>query len=198
MTTAAINPATLKIVRTAAAMSISPSLVTGSYRPVKRRVYCALPTCFVDQLSKDHSRYDLGHRGRFVRAVELNRLPHGQVNRGLIDLFGVDEFGSQTDSAARLNRRQKSHLVEPIVDTHLRVVDTVVVPAQRRNERQCQEAVCDCCAIRTFGPGPLDVDVNPLMIVGGVGKCIYAFLVYGDPFGDAQFLAYGLDALIDR
>jgi hypothetical protein len=57
--------------------------------------------------------------------------------------------------------------------------------------------VSDRCAIRAFGRRTLDVDVDPLMVVGGVGKCIYAFLIDGDPFGRGEFLTHDLNGLLD-
>jgi hypothetical protein len=39
--------------------------------------------------------------------------------------------------------------------------------------------------------------MNPLMIAGGVGECIDAFLVNGDPLRDTEFLADGLNGLSD-
>jgi hypothetical protein len=61
--------------------------------------------------SEDHSRDDFGHRGRFIRPLQLYRLSHGQINRRVIDLCGVDELGPDPDLAARRNRREEPHTV---------------------------------------------------------------------------------------
>jgi hypothetical protein len=56
----------------------------------------------------------------------------------------------------------------------------------------------DRCAIRTFVTGTLDVDVDPLIIAGGVGERIHAFLIDSEPPGNAELLADGLNGLLDR
>jgi hypothetical protein len=35
------------------------------------------------------------------------------------------------------------------------------------------------------------------MIAGGVGKCIYAFLINRDPVGRGEFLTHDLNGLLD-
>jgi len=55
----------------------------------------------------------------------------------------------------------------------------------------------DRCAIRTFSAGSLNVDVDPLMVAGGVGERADAFLIDGDPLGNTEFLADGLNGLSD-
>jgi hypothetical protein len=57
--------------------------------------------------------------------------------------------------------------------------------------------VRDRCAIRTFSAGSLNVDVDPLVVAGGVGERVDAFLIDGNPLGDAEFLADGFNSLID-
>jgi hypothetical protein len=57
--------------------------------------------------------------------------------------------------------------------------------------------VRDRRAIRTFSAGSLNVDVDPLVVTGGVGEGVDAFLIDGNPLGDTEFLANGLNSLID-
>jgi hypothetical protein len=57
--------------------------------------------------------------------------------------------------------------------------------------------VRDRCEIRTFSPGPVDVDVDPLMIAGRVGERVDAVLIDSDPLGDAEFLTDGVNGLLD-
>ena len=44
------------------------------------------------------------------------------------------------------------------------------------------------CAVRTFGLGPLDIDVDPLVVTGGVGEVVDALLVDLKSLADAEFL----------
>jgi hypothetical protein len=45
--------------------------------------------------------------------------------------------------------------------------------------------------------GSLDVDVDPLMIAGGVGESIDAVLIDRYPLRDAEFLTDGVNGLLD-
>ena len=76
----------------------------------------------------------LRHSGRLIRAVQLDRVPHGQVNSGVVDLGGVDKLRSDPDPAPCRNRREEPHPIEPIVDAHLGVLDAVVGLAQTGNQ----------------------------------------------------------------
>ena len=42
-------------------------------------------------------------------------------------------------------------------------------------------------AVGTLGLGPLDVDVDPLVVAGDVGEVVDALLVDVQPFADAEF-----------
>jgi hypothetical protein len=57
--------------------------------------------------------------------------------------------------------------------------------------------VRDRCAIRTFSAGSLNVDVDPLVVAGGVSERVDAVLIDGDPLGDAEFLTDGVNAVLD-
>jgi hypothetical protein len=57
--------------------------------------------------------------------------------------------------------------------------------------------VRDGCAIRTFSTGSLNVDVDPLVVAGGDSERVNTFLIDGNPLGDTEFLADGLNGLID-
>ena len=64
-----------------------------------------------------------------------------------------------------------------------------------RQQRQGQQAVRDRPAERTVRRA-LGVDVDPLMIVGGVGEQVDTVLVDLEPFGGAQFCALCCDELV--
>src|ERR1700754_2160694 len=196
MVTAATNAAMLRMSRNTTTMSIvRPLLVVGGYKAIRNQVY-AHDSLRIGLL-EDHPCNYLRNRGRPFRPVELNRLAHSQVDRGVVDLLGVHEVRSQPDEAPSRHRREEAHLVEPVVDPHLRIVDAVVVLAQCGNERQCQETVGNGCAIRTFEPGPLDIDMDPLMVTGRVGESIDAVLIDSNPLRDAEFLTDGRNGVLD-
>src|SRR5271156_5128297 len=147
--------------------------------------------------SKNHARDQLRHSGRLIRAVQLDRVPHGQVNSGVVDLGGVDKLRSDPDPAACRNRREEPHPIESIVDAHLRVLDAVVGLAQGGNQGQRQESVGYCCTVRTFGTRAVGIDVDPLVIAGDIGERVDALLVDACPVADAQLLADELYGFVD-
>ena len=47
------------------------------------------------------------------------------------------------------------------------------------------------------GGGSLGVDVDPLVVVGGIGEGVHAFLVDGQPLGGAELLADSAGDLLE-
>jgi len=87
-----------------------------------------------------------------------------------VALSSLDELRPGADPPAGWDRGQETDLVESVVDRHLGVLDAEVVHGQLRDHRQRQEPVSNRCAVRAFGLGAIDVDVNPLVILGDVGE----------------------------
>ena len=65
-----------------------------------------------------------------------------------------------------------------------------------RQQRQCQQPVCDRPAERATGRA-LRVDVDPLMVVGGVGEHIDAVLCDLEPLRRTDLAALRRDQLIE-
>jgi hypothetical protein len=52
-------------------------------------------------------------------------------------------------------------------------------------------------AVGTFLLGPLDIDVDPLVVAGDIGEVIDALLVDFQPFADAEFGADQTGRVVD-
>src|SRR3984885_12402528 len=134
---------------------------------------------------KNHAGNKLRNSGRLLRAVKLDRVPHYQINGGVIHFRGVDKPRSNADAAASRNRRKEPHPVEPIVDAHLCVFDTVVGLTESGNQGKRQESVGNCSTVGTFGARAVRIDVNPLVIPRDIGERVDALLVDSRPVTDA-------------
>ncbi|MNF83802.1 hypothetical protein D3C84_661340 [compost metagenome] len=88
-----------------------------------------------------------------------------------------------------LDRLDETHAVEAVIDHHLQAFrQDEDVFHQFRDQRQRQETVGNGAAkwrLRGFDR----VDVNELIITGGFGEQVDAFLIDGEPFGTSEFLA---------
>jgi hypothetical protein len=90
---------------------------------------------------------------------------------------------STLPSAIRARMREPDP-VEHVVERHPQAVDGEGVPHQRTQERQRQEPVGDGRAERPFGPDALRIDMDPLMVGGGVRKRVDAVLRDQEPVAD--------------
>src|SRR3954447_6805160 len=113
--------------------------------------------------------HDRGHAGRLGRALDLegDRLPELYPARDVADL--VDD-GPGPEPAAHGHRRGEAHLLRAVVDAHREAGVPGQLRQEPRDERQRQVAVCDRPAEQALPARPLDVDVDPLVITGGLGE----------------------------
>ena len=87
------------------------------------------------------------------------------------------------DPAVDPDRRREPHLVEPDVHAHGRAVHGEELGEEQVHQRQREVAVGDGCAVAGLRGGPLDVDVDPLVVARGVGEQVDLVLRDLDPVG---------------
>src|SRR3954447_2030518 len=126
---------------------------------------------------------------RLVAALELDGDGKG-VLQPAGDLLAVLEHDPGTDLGADRHRRGETDLVQAVVDAHLRVRDPVGPGRQRNQQREGHEPVRDRAAVGALGLGPLDVDVDPLVVTGGVGEEVDRVLGHLVPVARSQLLAH--------
>ena len=86
------------------------------------------------------------------------------------------QVGDEADAFARLHCLAELHLVHSVVHHHLQVVhlDNLVPQVWQHGEREV--AVRDGCLVWAFLLSLLCIDVDPLMVEGGIGKHVDALL----------------------
>src|SRR3954447_21803733 len=131
----------------------------------------------------------LGDADRLVAALALDGDGEG-VLQPAGDLLAVLEHDPGTDLGAHRHRRGETDLVQAVVDAHLRVRDPVGPGRQRNQQREGHEPVRDRAAVGALGLGPLDVDVDPLVVTGGVGEEVDRVLGHLVPVARSQLLAH--------
>jgi p-hydroxybenzoate 3-monooxygenase len=104
------------------------------------------------------------------------------------DVAHLAQRRAEPDRRADRHGRGEPHLVQSVVHRHADAVELEQLRPERDEQRQCEEAVRDGTAERAV-LRPLDVDVDPLMVVSRVGEGVDALLRHLEPAAVAQVLA---------
>ena len=130
---------------------------------------------------------ELGDADRLVAALALDRRGHRRL---VAPVALLDRFDAECAAHARARRHGcgKAHPIKPVVDGHAAALlprhDLV---RHRGQERERQVAVRDRPA-EGPGGGALGVDVDPLVVAGGVGEGLDPLLRDVDPRRGAELL----------
>ena len=120
--------------------------------------------------------------GGFALAFDFD----GELDFGLADaaeVLDVVQLGGQSHAAAGDDGLSKAHVGHAVVDEHLDVVHLDDLIPHVRQQRQREIAVGDGRLVGAFTLCALHVDMNPLVVQGGVGKHVDALLVDQQPVG---------------
>src|SRR5438067_2066072 len=118
------------------------------------------------------ARNRLGNHGRLGLTLDFDRDLGDLLDDVRLDLVHADQFLTRTDAFADTDWIDKSHPVEPVVDAHAAGqldLDALTAAHDEWRSRQGPEAMGDRAA-EGPGPGPLGIDVDPLMVAGGIGE----------------------------
>jgi hypothetical protein len=88
---------------------------------------------------------------------------------------GADDLAARAHALSGLHRRREPHLLGAVVHAHLHAADLHQLRQKHGHQRQREVAVRDGRAERPL-LRPLHVDVDPLVVVGGVGELVDALL----------------------
>src|SRR5438874_10048950 len=133
----------------------------------------------------------LGHAGRALLPLDLDRLPRGHLDRPVADLLDRQQLRAQPDALADAHGGGEADLVQAVVDAHPAAqvdLDSAATLAQLGDQRERQVAVGDRPA-EEGPPGALGVDVDVLVVAGGVGEGVDALLGDLQPLAHAELLA---------
>src|SRR6185312_3569738 len=172
-----------------------PSVVVGSLTltPSPLGVRCS-----PGYPARSRSRHPPGERlddaGGALAALDLD----GDEHRGLdatLDVGDLLHLGAGADALADEHRRDEPHLVDAVVDRHGEPLVPGDLGQEEAGQRQGEVPVGDGAAERPL-LGPLDVDVDPLVVAGRLRERVHPLLGDLEPLAEAEVLAHrGPDAL---
>src|SRR5271169_4683868 len=136
-------------------------------------------------LPVDNDRLD--DASRPIRPLELYENPERALEAGLL-LFGGYQSHVSAYPAADRHRCREANPVDAVVDGGRHRVDLENVVQEHRAERQGQVTVRDRAAVRTLRGAP-GLDVDPLMIMGGIGEDVHLMLGDRMPLARPDLLA---------
>jgi len=105
--------------------------------------------------------------------------------------------GKQGDTRANLgssaNRRRKTNFIQSVVQAHRDArADMNRLLQKIAEQRKCQESVSNGPAEGRFALGALRVEMNPLLVPGGVGKFLNTILRDHEPIRNRKFASFEL------
>ena len=124
---------------------------------------------------------------RFLLVFDFNV----KLNLHLADaseVTDVVEFSDESHALSGEHGLSELHLVHAVVHEHLDVLDFDDLFPEVGQKAEGEIAVHDGLSEGTFF-GSFGIYVNPLVVQGGVGKKVDAFLVHLQPVGFSEFLS---------
>src|SRR5262249_42510998 len=119
-----------------------------------------------------------------IVAFEFHRALRGDAHAAL-DLLDRFEFEVQADAGAGRDHAGEAHSIGAVIDAARAVLDPVECRSEPRYERQGQPAMRDGLAAGHLALCPLDIDMDPLVVAGGVGEFVYLVLADRVPVAGA-------------
>src|SRR6187402_609716 len=119
-------------------------------------------------VSNKSAPHGFGDADRLIAALALHEDLEREL-RAAFDRLEPEELEAAAHPAAGGHRRREAHSIQAVVDTHSGIEDLHRRSTHLGQQGQGHEAVRDRRAERA-GRGPLHVDVDPLVVVGGVGE----------------------------
>src|ERR1019366_8571839 len=135
--------------------------------------------------------------GLTVNALTLNRLTLDMDEEGGVHKLGRLLHRKQSDASANrrtgANGRGKADLIQSVVDGHRDArADLDCLLEKVTQQRKSQKTMGNGAAEGRFALGAFRVDVNPLAVLGGVGKFLDTILRDGEPGRRGEFASFPL------
>src|SRR3954468_21463014 len=128
---------------------------------------------FEDRSASDECPADaLGHAGGLLVALDLDRPALGDLEPAIADVIDRQHLDAGPNAGAGRHRRREADLVPAIVDAELESGRLEQPAAEAVDRRERQVPMRDGGAEGTLLLGPLDVDVDPLVVAREVGEGI--------------------------
>src|ERR1019366_4572674 len=139
----------------------------------------------------------LGDTAGLAGGLSLDMLTLDMDKESGIHKLGRFLHRKQSDASAYLrtgaNGRRKTNLIQAVVDAHRDSradLDCLLEPVTQ--QRKGRKTMGNAAAEGRFAPGALRVEVNPLAVLGGVGKFLDAILREDEPVCRGEFASFPL------
>src|SRR6187455_1573869 len=119
-------------------------------------------------VSNKSAPHGFGDADRLIAALALHEDLEREL-RAAFDRLEPEELEAAAHPAAGGHRRREAHSIQAVVDTHSGIEDLHRRSTHLGQQGQGHEAVRDRRAERA-GLRPLDIDMDPLVVVGRVGE----------------------------
>src|SRR5271165_3572069 len=150
-------------------------------------------------LRGNEERQGFGDQSGLVRAFDLQGVPRLHDRLSALLRLDAGENNAQADARAGGHWSKKARLVDAVVEAGCRVLgDDADLHGERRDHGEREIPMRDRASVGTFAPGPLDIDVDPLMVAGASGELVDARLINCHPVRNAELLADALAEFGDR
>jgi acyl-CoA dehydrogenase len=136
----------------------------------------------------------LHYRRRLGGVLDLDGDLRGCLH-GTVEPVDRDDLTARSDLRADLDRRDEPHLVVAVVDGESHALDAVELMREVREQREREQAVRDRATERSVCR-TIGIDVDPLVVVGGIGEQIHPILVDLHPVGGPELAAEGRRKLV--
>jgi hypothetical protein len=116
----------------------------------------------------------------------------GSVHK-LRRLLCREQSNASANGRARVNRGRKTNFVHAVVDAHRHSrADLDCLPEPVTQQRKREKTMSDGAAEERFTLGTFRVQVNPLAVLGGVGKFLDTILGDDEPVCRGEFASFEL------
>ncbi|SPA54535.1 exported protein of unknown function [Cupriavidus taiwanensis] len=129
------------------------------------------------------------HAGGLGLAFDFHGHAHHRLHAAIQGL-GAHQLAHAAHACAHAHRRRKTHLVAAVIDAPLHALDGDQLGQELVDQRQRQVAVRDAGAVGALR-GALRVDVQPLVVAGGMGELVDLLLGDAGPGAGAEVVADG-------
>jgi hypothetical protein len=134
----------------------------------------------------------LGNATRFARRLALNLNEERGIHK-LRRLFNREQRDASANRRTGPNGRGKTNLIQSVIDGHRDArADMDRLFQEAGEQRKSQETMSNGAPEGRFALGAFRVKVNPLAVLGGVGKFLDAILGNDEPVGRREFASFAL------
>jgi len=141
-------------------------------------------------LRRDVAADGVDHAAGAIAALDLDGNAHGGLDGAVLHLLDLHELAAAAHPGAHGNGSGEAQLVGAVVDPHGDLLHLHDLGQEEIDQGLGEISVGDALAEGAV-LGALGVDVDPLMVAGGIGELVDARLVDLEPVAVAEVLSYG-------